>query len=220
MLWVFRYQWILAPRYVYYSLDTPGSSNLSFFPIDLHRPLIAPKTWKLNSLLLRFDAAAPILHGIVRTMAHWKALDQSFLLSRRSCDSEQGWLRGSQAWIHPTHMHQNLGCYDLMQRRRSCTESCERWLIGKLSIRAFFWAVVRVILWRIGAARSNLRSHELSMRGGRGSTGKKERNKILIIVDIIVVTKILGFCIQLQFLKEKDFVSGPSVPTYRNVLYS
>jgi hypothetical protein len=55
---------------------------------------INPKSW-----LLRFDAAAPILHGIVQTTAHWKALDQSFLLSRRSLESVQGWLRGSQAWI-------------------------------------------------------------------------------------------------------------------------
>jgi hypothetical protein len=33
---------------------------------------------------------------------------------------------------------QNLGFYDLMQHRRSCTESRKRQLIGKLSIRAFF----------------------------------------------------------------------------------
>jgi hypothetical protein len=52
---------------------------------------IIPKSW-----LLRFDAAVPILHGIVRAMAHWKALDQSFAMSRRSLESVQGWLRGSQ----------------------------------------------------------------------------------------------------------------------------
>jgi hypothetical protein len=47
-----------------------------------HATHINPKSW-----LLRFDATAPILIGIVRTTAHWKALDQSFLLSRRSLES-------------------------------------------------------------------------------------------------------------------------------------
>ena len=57
-----------------------------------------PKSW-----FLRFDAAPPILLGILQTRAHWKALDESFLLSRRSLDSKQGWLCGSQAWINATH---------------------------------------------------------------------------------------------------------------------
>jgi hypothetical protein len=64
---------------------------------DLHQaPLIAQKTSKLNSWQLRFDAAPPILHGIAQTTAHWKALNQSFLLSRRAQESVQDWLRGCQ----------------------------------------------------------------------------------------------------------------------------
>ena len=52
---------------------------------------ITPKSW-----LLLFDAAAQILHGITSMTAHWKALDESFLLSRREQKSVQGWLCGSQ----------------------------------------------------------------------------------------------------------------------------
>ena len=71
---------------------------------DLHQaPLIAQKTSKLNSWQLRFDAAPPILHGIAQTTAHWKALNQSFLLSRRAQESVQDWLHGCQAWIDATH---------------------------------------------------------------------------------------------------------------------
>jgi hypothetical protein len=62
----------------------------------------------VNSWLLRFDAAALILIGIVRTMAHWKALDQSFLLSRRSLESEQGWLRGCQNGLMQKHQSKIL----------------------------------------------------------------------------------------------------------------
>jgi hypothetical protein len=36
-------------------------------------------------------------------MAHWKALDQSFLLSRRLLESEQGWLRGCQNGLMQKH---------------------------------------------------------------------------------------------------------------------
>jgi hypothetical protein len=41
-------------------------------------------------------------------------------------------------WVDAKTPSQNLGFYDLMRRRRSSSESCERQLIGKLSIRAFF----------------------------------------------------------------------------------
>ncbi len=53
----------------------------------------SPKSW-----LLLFDAVAvqPILLRILQTTTHWKALDESFLLSRRSLDSMEGWLCGSQ----------------------------------------------------------------------------------------------------------------------------
>ncbi len=77
---------------------------------DLHQaPLIAQKTSKLNSWQLRFDAAAPILHGIAQTTAHyWKALNQSFLLSRRAQESVQGWLRGCQNVLTQKHQSKIL----------------------------------------------------------------------------------------------------------------
>ena len=62
------------------------------------------------------------------------------------------------------HCSQNHGCKDLMQQCWSSTESCERRLKRKLWSRAFQWAVVCTILWRIGAAASNRRSHDFGLR--------------------------------------------------------
>ena len=78
------------------------------FPLISTTSLHCSQNLKVNSWLLRFDAAAPILHGIEQTTAHWKALDQSFLLSRCSLESVQGWLRGSQNGLRQNHQSKIL----------------------------------------------------------------------------------------------------------------
>jgi hypothetical protein len=80
-------------------------------------------------------------------------------------------------WVDAKTSIQNRGFYDLMRRRRSSSESCERRLIGKLSIRAFFWAVVRSNPWRISTTASNLSSHDFGCKAMREVCERQERKK-------------------------------------------
>jgi hypothetical protein len=104
----------------------------------------------------------------------------------------------------------------LMQQCWSSTESCERRLKRKLWSRAFQWAVVCTIPWRIGAAASNRRSHDFGLRfweQWREVGGDQwERKKILSYPGNLNIPGCKNLLVPKYSQHQKKFYNIPGCP--------